>query len=191
MKCPALPALALLSLSAGLAAAQTPPEAIVAPGIYAAMQAPVDVTALPPAALEQGAKLCKNTPSLVYPDGLMRALKPSDMEAAVAGGPFFVRAGGMRCPQMGAPRSPAARSRARRTAPARCTASPSPRSRRGPIGSASPGAALPSCSCPATRSFSISRGRAGAMCSMTCSNAMMAAPPSRARPREPPQTPTP
>ncbi|WP_156894303.1 hypothetical protein [Rhodobacter xanthinilyticus] len=101
MNCPALPALALLSLSAGLAAAQTPPEAIVAPGIYAAMQAPVDVTALPPAALEQGAKLCKNTPSLVYADGLMRALKPADMEAAVAGGPFFVRAGGMRCPQMG------------------------------------------------------------------------------------------
>lgn len=72
------------------------------PGIYAMLQdksGSAD-TSLPEGLAEAALKACKNTPSVVYSDGLIRALRPNAMDKVQAGEAFFLPLGEMRCPQL-------------------------------------------------------------------------------------------
>lgn len=80
----------------------TPPPALaddtpLAPGIYAMMQDASPDGALPEDLAEAALKACKNRPGLVFPDGVIRGLRPNDVDKMQAGGPFFLPAGAMHC----------------------------------------------------------------------------------------------
>jgi hypothetical protein len=72
-------------------------EAAIASGIYAMLQDTSGGAALPDDLAETALAACRNSPALVYPDGLILGLRPNAMDSIQAGGPFFHPAGAMRC----------------------------------------------------------------------------------------------
>lgn len=87
---------AVFALAAGLVPALAEAPSL-APGIYAVFQDQSAGEALPEDLAEAVLKTCKNRPALVYPDGLIAALRPNEVERMQAGGPFFLPAGAMHC----------------------------------------------------------------------------------------------
>lgn len=92
-----LSAVLALACAGGAPALAEATGGAVLPGVYAMMQDKSPGEALPEGLAEAALKACKNTPALVYADGLIRALRPNAMDRVDAGGPFFLPFGEMRC----------------------------------------------------------------------------------------------